>query len=400
MKLKTRLLISFFIIILVPLALSIGLLIGASVFQGEMIRRRFGIDVRNLPPQARSLIITLLFCVVVILVITAVILSLWIYRGVMNPLVKLTKATRSIRDGNLDFTIRPDGVTEIRELCEDFEEMRKRLKQANEESLLIDAENRELISNISHDLKTPITAVKGYVEGIMDGVADTPEKMDKYIRTIYNKSIEMDSLINELTFYSKIDTNRIPYNFTRIPARAFFTDAAEELHLELEQKNISFDFRCEVPSDVEVIGDVEQLKRVINNVISNSVKYMDKPNQYIRLRVMEVGEDVQAAIEDNGKGIAAKDIGNIFDRFYRTDSSRNSSKGGSGIGLSIVQKIMADHGGRVWATSKEGEGTTMFLALRKYQENPIEDPAAAKVKENAPEKKHRGAEHKKKGNAK
>ena len=94
-------------------------------------------------------------------------------------------------------------------------------------NLLNDKENKELISNISHDLKTPVTAIKGYAEGIMDGVADTPEKMDKYIRTIYNKATEMDRLINELTLYSKIDTNRIPYNFSTIPVSAYFDDCAK-----------------------------------------------------------------------------------------------------------------------------------------------------------------------------
>ena len=107
-------------------------------------------------------------------------------------------------------------MKEVNDLCEDFEDMRKRLKESAEEKVDFDKDNKELISNISHDLKTPITAVKGYVEGIMDGVADTPEKMDRYIRTIYNKANEMDRLINELTFYSKIDTNRIPYTLSLI----------------------------------------------------------------------------------------------------------------------------------------------------------------------------------------
>ena len=232
----------------------------------------------------------------------------------------------------------------------------------------MDKENRELISNISHDLKTPITAVKGYVEGIMDGVADTPEKMDKYIRTIYNKANEMDNLINELTFYSKIDTNRIPYNFTRVHVQDFISDAADELQLELEQKNVQFTHVCHVDLETEVIADAEQLRRVINNIVSNSLKYMDKAEKKIDLTVTDTGAEVQTSITDNGKGIAAKDIANIFDRFYRTDSSRNSAKGGSGIGLSIVKKIIQDHGGRVWASSTEGAGTTMTFVLRKYQE--------------------------------
>ena len=324
-------------------------------------------------PRMQSMMMNLILIVVLILTVTAFGLCTWTYHGVITPLAQLKVATKNIKEGNLDFTIEKMGVEEIGNLCEDFEEMRKRLKQTNEEKLAFDKENRELISNISHDLKTPITAVKGYVEGIMDGVADTPEKMNRYIRTIYNKANEMDRLINELTFYSKIDTNRIPYTFNKIHVKDYFEDCIDDLSVELESSGVSLTYFDYLEEDAIVIADAEQLKRVINNIISNSLKYMNKPKGVINIRLRDVGDFIQIEIEDNGKGIAQKDLANIFDRFYRTDASRNSSKGGSGIGLSIVKKIMEDHGGQVWATSKEGTGTTMYLALRKYQEVPVHE---------------------------
>ena len=321
-------------------------------------------------PQVQRLLADMVLVMILILVITAFGLCTWTYRGVITPLSQLKEATRNIKEGNLDFTVEKSGVQEISALCEDFEEMRQRLKQSSEEKLAFDKENKELISNISHDLKTPITSIKGYVEGIMDGVADTPEKMNRYIRTIYTKANEMDRLINELTFYSKIDTNRIPYTFNKINVKDYFEDCVDDLTAELESSDVSLTYFNYLEEDAVVIADAEQLKRVINNIISNSLKYMDKPKGVINIRLRDVGDFIQIEIEDNGKGIAQKDLANIFDRFYRTDTSRNSSKGGSGIGLSIVKKIMEDHGGQVWATSKEGTGTTMYLALRKYQEVP------------------------------
>jgi signal transduction histidine kinase len=257
---------------------------------------------------------------------------------------------------------------EIGQLCQDFEEMRIRLKESAEEKVEYDKENKELISNISHDLKTPITAIKGYVEGIMDGVASSPEKLDRYIRTIYNKANDMDKLIDELTFYSKIDTNKIPYTFSKINVSNYFGDCIDEVGLEMEARNIELGYFNYVDEDVIVIADAEQMRRVINNIVSNSVKYMDKKSGIINIRIKDVGDFIQVEIEDNGRGIPAKDLPNIFDRFYRTDSSRNSSQGGSGIGLSIVKKIIEDHGGRIWATSKEGIGTEIHFVLRKYQE--------------------------------
>ena len=328
MKLKTKLILAFMIVMILP---TLFTTVAMTAFAPKAVN------------DIQELYLIIVFC-------TASALIFWIYRTVSLPLAKLQAAARNIKEGNLDFEIKNETNDEIGQLCQDFEEMRLRLKANAEEKVAYDKENKELISNISHDLKTPITAIKGYVEGIMDGVADTPEKMDRYIKTIYNKANEMDLLINELTFYSKIDTNRIPYNFTTISAKQYFGDCAEDLFMELEQ-----------------------LRRVISNIVGNSVKYMDKSDPSITMDLKDVGDFVQIELGDNGKGIAAKDLPNIFDRFYRTDASRNSSKGGSGIGLSIVKKIVEEHGGKIWATSEEGVGTTMYFVIRKYQEVPMNE---------------------------
>ncbi|WP_276901449.1 sensor histidine kinase [Blautia hydrogenotrophica] len=382
MKLRTKIIVGFLMIILVPLLLFAATLYGLGEYQAqqhvtEEMSEEPTYDISILDSASRTARVQLMtkdlfFSAFMILVITGLSVGSWIYRSVAGPLVKLKKATHNIKAGNLDFVLDVEGTDEFSELCKDFEDMRKRLKESAEERVVLDKENKELIGNISHDLKTPMTAIKGYVEGIMDGIADTPEKMERYIRTIYNKTNEMDHLINELTFYSKIDTNRIPYTFSKLNVEDYFNDCAEELSVEMETRNIELVYANYVDNKVQIIADGEQIRRVIHNIISNSIKYMDKKKGIIQIRVKDVGDFIQIEIEDNGKGIAAKDLTNIFDRFYRTDVSRNSSKGGSGIGLSIVKKIMEDHGGKVWATSREGIGTIMYFVLRKYQEVPAE----------------------------
>lgn len=385
MKLKTRIIVGFVAIILLPLLLFSASLYGFSQTQARHVQESssqasdssqmvYDISLaQSSSNQVKLMAKDMILTATIILVFTALSVGLWIYRSIAVPLVKLKKATKNIKEGNLDFVLEVEGNDEFSQLCQDFEEMRKRLKESTEEKILMDKENKELISNISHDLKTPITAVKGYVEGIMDGVADTPEKMDRYVRTIYNKTNEMDHLINELTFYSKIDTNRIPYTFSKLNVEDYFSDCAEELGLEMETRGIELVYANYVEKGVQVIADGEQIRRVIHNIVSNAIKYMEKPRGIIQLQVKDVGDFIQVEIEDNGKGIAAKDLPYIFDRFYRTDVSRNSSKGGSGIGLSIVKKIMEDHGAKVWATSRLGIGTIMYFVLRKYQEVPMNE---------------------------
>ncbi len=319
-------------------------------------------------PEIESLIWDACISIILILLLTAALLIIWINQGIIRPIKKLEAATVNIQQGNLDFTIEAEGHDEISELCASFEEMRKRLKESAEQQMASEQESKALISNIAHDLKTPITAVKGYSEGLLDGVADTPEKREKYLRTINNKANEMDALLNELTLYAKIDTNRIPYNFNKLNVAEYFNDCIEELGMDLEAKNVGLTYFNYVDNDVVIIADPEQLRRVINNIVGNSVKYFDKQHGLINIRIKDVGDFIQIEIEDNGRGIAAKDLPYIFERFYRADASRNSATGGSGIGLSIVKKIVEDHGGKIWATSKETVGTIMYLVIRKYEE--------------------------------
>lgn len=374
MKLKTRLLIAFLVMIFVPLILTMAAfwIIGGTI-RGQQLKFSMDPDafIYFNDLIAPDFLTSMAVAIALILVFTALLLSFWIYSSVFNPVQELNIAMKNIAEGNLDYQVpAPDDKQkgEMAELAVNYEDMRLRLKESTEEKLQRETQNKELISNISHDLKTPITAIKGYVEGIMDGIANTPEKMDKYIRTIYNKANDMDRLINELSLYSGIDTNRIPYNFHRLNVADYFQDCLEEVGLDLESEDIELSYSNLVSPETMVIADPEQLKRVVNNIISNSVKYQDKKPGSIDIRILDEIDSIRIEIEDNGRGIAQRDLPKIFERFYRTDASRNSTKGGSGIGLSIVKKIVEDHGGYIWATSKEGEGTCMHIVLRKYEE--------------------------------
>lgn len=413
MSLKKQLAVAFVILLVVPM-----LLLGATSviilgFQHGMIERgHFNADdgsviyyvVRNESPDGMGLrmpvVQTVIFVGAVIL-LTAVVLVSWLYRSLIRPLNILRMATENIKEGNLDFTIAGDPDDELGRLCEDFEEMRLRLKEQIGARMKYEQDTIELISNISHDLKTPLTAIKGYTEGILDGVADTDEKREKYLRTIYAKASDMTALVDELSFYSKIDTNIVPYNFESIDICEFFSDCVDDLSLDMELKNVALTYENTIEGGREVAADTEQLRRVVNNIIGNAVKYMDKEHGIISIRSRQEGEFARIDIRDNGCGIPAEDIPHVFERFYRVDSSRGTRKGGTGLGLAIVKKIIEDHGGSVGVESVPGEGSTFTFTLPFRKEtaviyDEIEDadysaavgPRRLKGKENTNEKEN------------
>ena len=279
----------------------------------------------DISSQVQSMVREAFIVIVIILLMTSISLTWWNYKEIAGPIKKLSEAAKKIKEGDLDFALQSESDDEIGHLCANFEDMRRRLKESEELKNQYDDEHHILISNISHDLKTPITAIKGYVEGIMDGVANTPEKQAKYIRTIYNKANDMDRLVNELTVYSSFDNNRIPYNYNKVRVSDYFDDCVEEISVELDSKNIQLQYSNHLKDDVIVIADVDRLKRVINNIISNSVKYIDHDHGSIHIIVDDAGDFIQVEISDNGRGIASKDLPNIFDQMLPEIQSREGA---------------------------------------------------------------------------
>lgn len=365
MSLKRRLIVTFLLLLIFPMVMT-GILIFIS--RELLDEGNFGV----LPEGMVHLtILQAVITMILVLTLTGLVLIIWLYRSIIRPLNLLTMATNKIKDGDLDFTLptEPESTDELEQLCEDFEDMRIQLKKQIDTRLQYEKDTIELISNISHDLKTPLTAIKGYTEGILDGVADTPEKQKKYLKTIYTKASDMTVLVDELSFFSKIDSNIVPYNFRIFCADDFFNDCVEEMSLDTEVKNVTLDYISKLRKGQRIIADLEQLRRVMNNLIGNSVKYMDKDSGSIVILAEDYDDYVRISVQDNGSGIDEKDIPYIFDRFYRADSSRNSKKGGSGLGLAITKKIIEDHNGKIDVRSAPGKGTCISFTLLK-EESP------------------------------
>ncbi|WP_394138947.1 sensor histidine kinase [Cytobacillus oceanisediminis] len=292
------------------------------------------------------------------------ILNYLVSRSIIKPISVLKEGAERIKSGDLNFEIKAISSDEIGQLNRAFEEMRIKLKESINLQLRYEENRKELLTNISHDLKTPITSIIGYVEGIKDGVANTPQKMEKYLSTVYFKAKDMDSLIDELFLFSKLDLKKEPFHFETVELDKYMKDYAEELYLDLLQQGIHMELHL-LNKPIYVTADREKLKRVLANLISNCVKYMNKDKKDISISLHDRLGDVIVQVTDNGQGIEPSALPNIFERFYRAEQSRSSETGGSGLGLAIAQKIILEHRGEIWAASEVDKGTSVFFSLKK-----------------------------------
>jgi len=307
-----------------------------------------------------------LIALLVILVIVNGILTYFVSRSIIRPLHALKHAAGEIKEGNLAFQVRPESRDEIGELAVAFEEMRIKLKDSVDMQLQYEDNRKNLISNISHDLKSPVAAIRAYVEGIMDGVTDSPEMLDRYIKTIHTKTIQMDRLIDELFLFSKLDLKGLPFHFEEVNLDSFLCDCTEELQMDAEKHGAKLAYEApKLSQPAMIIGDREKLKRVFVNIIENAMKYMDKEDGRIWLDLKDEGEYYRVVIKDNGQGIAQEELPFIFDRFYRADPARNVDTGGSGLGLAIARQIIEEHGARISAASEQGIGTVIMISFKK-----------------------------------
>lgn len=310
-----------------------------------------------------------LVCLALLLVLglTNGLLTYFVSRSIIKPLLILQQAAEQITHGNLDWQLQLVQKNEIGRLGNAFEEMRQRLKESLLKQLQYEESRKEMLSNISHDLKTPLTAIMNCVDGLRDGIADTPEKQLKYYTMMHKKASDMNAQIDELLLFSKLDMNRVPYSFEIVDAAAFLRGYTEELQLDPQNRDVRFIYQYPDHTALYAEADREKLGRVIANIVENSLKYMDKPNKEIRFDIKKGLSHLTVKVEDNGRGIAAEALPYIFERFYREDPSRNRDAGGNGLGLAIVKQIVEAHGGTAWAESERGKGTAVFFTLRRSE---------------------------------
>lgn len=359
LSIKKRLILSNIAMILIPI---IGFLL-IEIVLGYLLFFVF-----NGNPQGMDLELFMnfrLIALLLILIITNGLLTYYVSKSIITPIKKLSIAAKKISNDDLEYSVETNKKDELGELSNMFEAMRIKLKDAKAAQLQYEQNRQELIASISHDLKTPLTSIKGYVKGIQDGVANTPEKLERYMDTLYKTANDMDGLIDELFLYSKLDLEQVPFHFEKVDLYAFFADFVDELEFQLEKENGAAMLSANKENTYLVEADREKLKRVVTNIMQNSLKYIDKQHKEIQVCLTSDLDEVIVEIKDNGSGIINKDLPYIFDSFYRTDTSRNSSTGGSGLGLSIAAKIIEKHGGTIWVDSQVGTGTSIYFKLKK-----------------------------------
>jgi len=319
--------------------------------------------------QFKSSVINTLILFLIMIISINTLMTYFLSKQIVNPLIHLKNAAQQIRKGNYNFHLSTHSKDEIGALFQSFESARKQLKKSEETNRKFEQNRNELITNISHDLKTPITTIKGYVEGIMDGIPKSKEKEDKYLQTIHQNAVHMESLIEDLFLLSEFDLNQSLYQFENIDIKDYLTDSYEELRFNLKEKGIQLDFEAHYNEKIPVKADRQQLKRVILNIINNAINFKNSTNPVIKMILTETADEAQVEIRDNGKGISEEELNKIFDRFYKADKSRSNYSPGTGLGLYIARKIILDHSGLIWANSQSGHGTSIFFTLKKVNKN-------------------------------
>lgn len=310
----------------------------------------------------------ILVIIILILVLSITVMSLITAQGITKPMKKLTDGIEEISKGNLDYRIDYDSTNEIGVTVKALNEMAARLKESIRQRNEIDESRKQMTAGIAHDLRTPLTSIKGYVEGLRDGIANTPEKQKEYIQTIYNSANDIERLLNELQTISLLERRSLELNKQEINLHEFLTDYVADAQFTAKKNNFEIIYKEPKDDDknITVSLDPARFSRVLMNIVSNSIKYASKArNGKLTITLNGYDKSVIIALEDNGIGISDKNISHIFETFYRADQARTRVSDGSGIGLAVCKEIIEQHGGHIWATSTEGEGTTILISLNK-----------------------------------
>ncbi len=299
-------------------------------------------------------------CIAALVTVTQL-FARYLTRSIMKPLDQLTAGAERIRRNDLSRRIEYRGDAEFESVCGAFNDMQKHILDEQEKNRQYEKARREMISGISHDLRTPLTAVRGTIRGLIDGVADTPEKQRDFLLTADRRAEEMDRLIQQLLDLSRMETGRIPIRLRSLDLRDFLQIYVSERQNDLEEgQELELEDAGKGPLMVQ--ADPDQLLRVMDNLFGNARKYASVHPLQMGVRLRSDDEWAVIRFADNGHGVPPDKLARIFDEFYRVDPSRHQTEG-NGLGLYIVRYLLHAMGGDAWAENEEGLAVYLRLPL-------------------------------------
>ncbi len=313
--------------------------------------------------------IGLVFVIFLTVLMTNRFLTRFVVCKIEEPLDLLSEGARRLGEGDLDYRIDYTGKDEFAPVCGAFNEMAARLKGFVERTRRDEESRKELLAGISHDLRSPLTSIRAYVEGLLDGVARTEEAKQRYLRTIRTKAEDIDRLVSQLFLYSKLDLEGVPMEMRPIRLDEYIAGFVNEAVLDSRTHGLAITADRLAP--VSVSADPEQLRRVLSNILENSIKYKNKGIGHLRITLEESGRLVLA---DDGPGVPAEALPKLFDAFYRSDPARKNPAGGSGLGLAVAAKAVQGMGGTIRAFNSPGGGLSIEITLPKEDDCHAEDP--------------------------
>ena len=281
----------------------------------------------------------------------------------IEPLDLLSYGAGQIEEGNLEFEMNYQGKDEFTKVCADFDKMRIRLNESVQMQLKYEENRKELVVGISHDLRTPLTTIKGYIKGLKDGVANTPEKRERYHDIIYNKACDMDMLVDKLFLFSKLDTGKFPFHFEEVYCNKFLKSFFKSALDEFERKGLNLFYENSCSDNILINIDCEEINRVLMNILENSAKYKLKDYGNVNITVNKQENSIVLKIKDDGPGVLEENLSRLFVSFYREDVARTNPSEGSGLGLSISEHIIKAHGGTITAENMNGLVITITLPI-------------------------------------
>lgn len=283
---------------------------------------------------------------VLVLVLTGQVFTKNLSKRIMEPLDALQEGARRVQENQLTEEILYQGDAEFETVCRSFNEMQRHILAEQEKNRKYEKARTDMIAGISHDLRTPLTAIRGSLKGILDGVAASPEQQERFLQAAYRRTGEMETLLNQLFYFSRLETGNMPLSLRRIEIAAFleeYAKAKQGEEIRLDTQGIR----------AEVLADAEQLRRVLDNLLENSRKYGEKTPLEISMTLSRTETGIGIRFQDNGVGVAEEKLPHIFEEFYRADASRNK-KEGNGLGLYIVKSLITQMNGTVSAENADG----------------------------------------------